>query len=128
MMASMTNSILQPRLVIDGASAAITFYQDAFGAKETTRYADDTGKIAHAELAVGATSFNLKDEGDGDQAPTSLGGSPVFLCLKVDDVDAVAERMVEGGATAVYPISDGDWGRGGRLRDPFGHIWMLSQA
>lgn len=118
---------LQPRLVIRGASRAIEFYQHAFGAKEITRYADAEGRIAHAELAIGDARFNLKDE-DGDQSPLALGGSPVLLYLHIDNVDAVAERMTQAGATVVYPISDSDHGgRGGRLRDPFGHIWMISQ-
>lgn len=126
-MTDSTKPALQPRLVIRGASEAIEFYQHAFGAKELSRYADDTGKIAHAELAIGDAHFNLKDE-DGDQSPLTLGGSPVFLTLHINNVDAVAERMTQAGATVVYPIGDHEHGgRGGRLRDPFGHIWMISQ-
>lgn len=123
----MTSSALQPRLVIDGAAAAIDFYVQAFGAKEISRYADDRGKIAHAELAIGDASFNLKDDEGDDRSPTTLGGTTVFLCLTIEDIDAVAERMVEAGASVVYPIADHGYGRGGRLRDPFGHVWMLSE-
>lgn len=124
----MTSNTLQPRLVIDGAAEAIEFYQHCFGAKEISRYADDQGKIAHAELAVGNVSFNLKDAEGDDRSPTTLGGSPVFLTLSLEGVEAVAERMVEAGSTVVYPIQDSGYGRGGRLRDPFGHIWMISEA
>jgi PhnB protein len=45
-----------------------------------------------------------------------------------DDVDAVWERAVSAGAEVVFPLADQFYGeRGGRLRDPFGHQWMLSR-
>nr|MDT0664634.1 hypothetical protein [Micromonospora sp. DSM 115978] len=86
------------------------------------------GNVVHASLTIGPATVAVKDEGDGDPAPTSLGGSPVIIALSVADADAVAEAMVAGGAQVVYPISDWPYGeRGGRLADPFGHLWMLSQ-
>lgn len=37
-------------------------------------------------------------------------------------------RAVASGAEVVYPLADQFYGeRGGRLRDPFGQQWMLSQ-
>lgn len=125
----MTETTLQPRLVIEGAARAIEFYQQAFGATELARYADDAGRIGHAKLAIGTAQFNLRDEGHGDPAPSTLGASPVFLYLRIADVDTVAKRMVAGGATVVHPVSDSpEGGRGGRLRDPFGHVWMIFEA
>ena len=45
-----------------------------------------------------------------------------------EDVDPVWERAVAAGAEVVYPLADQFYGeRGGRLRDPFGQQWMLSQ-
>ncbi len=36
--------------------------------------------------------------------------------------------MVEGGGTAIVSIEDRPWGkREGRIRDPFGHLWVISQ-
>jgi PhnB protein len=44
------------------------------------------------------------------------------------DVDAAWNRAVAAGAEVVYPLADQFYGeRGGRLRDPFGHQWSLSQ-
>lgn len=44
------------------------------------------------------------------------------------DVDGAWERAVRAGAEVLYPLADQFYGeRGGRLRDPFGHQWMLSQ-
>jgi PhnB protein len=123
----MTNAVLRPRLVVDGAAHAIAYYSEVFGADEIERFEDGTGKIIHAELAIGTGRLTLKDEDGVDPAPTSLGGSPVLLSLEVDDVDALGERMVAAGGKVVFPIGDHEDGRGGRILDPFGHAWMISQ-
>lgn len=119
---------LYPRLVVSDGAAAIEFYRAGLGAEELVRYVDPAGKIVHAELRVAGAMFVLKDEGDGDPAPTTLGGTPVIVSLQVDDADAVADRLVGAGATVVYPVGDRPYGeRDGRLADPFGHLWMVSQ-
>ncbi|GEL17434.1 VOC family protein [Pseudonocardia asaccharolytica] len=116
---------LYPRLVVDGGDAALDFYAAALGAEITDRYTAG-GRIVHAMVQVGPVRFAVKDEGDGDPAPTD-GGPPVIIALEVDDADAVAERMLAAGARVVFPIDDHDYGdRGGRLADPFGHHWMIA--
>jgi PhnB protein len=116
------------RLVVSDAAAAIEFYAAALGAKEIVRYTVPGGKIVHAELDLAGTMVAIKDEDEGDPAPTTLGGSPVIMALDVDDADAVGEAMLRAGANVVHPIQDWEYGeRGGRLADPFGHLWMISQ-
>ena len=52
----------------------------------------------------------------------------MILALDVDNADAVADAMLAAGAGGVPPIHDAEYGeRGGRLADPFGHLWMISQ-
>jgi uncharacterized glyoxalase superfamily protein PhnB len=119
---------LRPRLVVPDAAAAIDYWTQVFGAREVERYEAPDGSIVHAELAIGDSRIATKDEDGADRAPSSLGGTPVLLMLEVDDVDALGERMVGAGGTVVYPIADREGeGRGGRIRDPFGHEWMISQ-
>lgn len=119
---------IYPRLVVSDGARAIDFYVAALGAEEVTRHTDPDGKIVHAELRIGGATVAVKDEGDGDPAPPTLGGSPVIMALDVLDADAVGEAMTRAGATVVYPIQDWSYGsRGGRLADPFGHLWMVSQ-
>jgi PhnB protein len=44
------------------------------------------------------------------------------------DVDEVWDRAVACGAEIINPLADQFYGeRGGRLRDPSGQQWMLSQ-
>ncbi|MCK8434894.1 VOC family protein [Streptomyces sp. D2-8] len=132
----MTNATGEPavtrlyaRLVVFDGARAIDFYRDALGAEETERYTGPDGKIVHAMLRLGDAAIAVKDADDGDPAPTSLGGSPVIMALDVSDADAVAEAMLRGGATVIHPVADQHYGqRGGRLADPFGHLWMISQT
>ena len=112
------------RLVVDDAAAAIDFYVTAMGATEVERHADGGGKIVHAELRFGDAPVAVKDS-DVDPSPTKLGGTPVIMALYVDDPDGMAAAMQAAGATVIYPIADHEYGRGGRLADPWGHQWML---
>ncbi|WP_020575635.1 VOC family protein [Actinopolymorpha alba] len=125
----MSNPTLHPHLIVSDAAAAIEFYAKAFGATENERYTHPNGKIVHARLSLGDTVFTLKDEEPDaqDLAPTARGGSPVILSLRVDDAHAVGAAMEKAGATVIFPIDDHPYGRMGRLRDPFGHVWIISQ-
>jgi PhnB protein len=124
MPSSMINS-MYPRLVVEGADAALDFYVKSFDAAVTERFTDAGGRVVHAMVQAGPVRFAVKDAGDGDPSPSG-GTVPVIMALEVTDVDAVAERMVAGGATVIYEIADRGYGYGGRLADPFGHQWMLS--
>lgn len=118
---------LAPKLVVSDAAAAIDFYVQIMGATELARYGD-SGRIVHAELAFGDYPVMVKDEDRIDPGPTALGGSPVLMSLSVTDVEELARRMVIAGATVVIPIEDHGTGqRNGRLRDPFGHLWIIGQ-
>ena len=74
----------------------------------------------------------ITDEtGDGSPArsPQSLGGVvSAIMATYWEDVDAAWARAVTAGAEVVYPLADQFYGeRAGRLRDPFGQQWMMSQ-
>ena len=60
-------------------------------------------------------------------SPPSLGGSPVVLQLRVADVHVAFDRMCAAGATVVFPIMDFCGESMARLRDPYGHLWLLMQ-
>ena len=126
----MTNTTLTPRLVVRGADRALDFYQRAFEARIEERYADDSGHVVHAALSIGGATIALTEEQRdwNNASPDSLGGSPVILNLVVDDVDALGERLLGAGAEVVFPIADQFYGhREGRFRDPFGHLWIVTQ-
>ena len=127
-----TNNVpaLVPLLVVRDAARAIEFYLEALGAREVCRYLDRSrSTVSHADLAIGGAVFSVTEEARAwnSDAPPSLGGSPVVLQLRVTDVDALFERMVKSGAVVVFPMVDFCGDRMGRLRDPFGHLWLISQ-
>lgn len=114
-------------LIVDNGDAAIEFYREIFGAEETFRL-PYKGRVGHAELQFGATKVMLADEfpDTGIRSPLAYGGSGVRIHLHVDDVDAIAARARAAGATILYGPSDEPHGeRQCRLRDPFGHEWLL---
>ena len=113
---------ITPRLVLSDAAAAIDFYRAAFGAEEISdRFRMPDGTIVHVEIRIG-DSVVMLTEGDGD-GPVG----PALLCAYWEDVDAAWKRALAAGAEVVYPLDDHFYGeRGGRLRDPFGHQWMMS--
>jgi PhnB protein len=117
-------------LVVKGASRAIEFYEKAFGATELYRLTEPGGKVGHAELRIGNTTFMLADEYPdfGALSPTSIGGSPAKMHLYVDDADAAVKRAVDAGATLLRPVTNEFYGdRGGMVADPFGFSWFLAQ-
>jgi uncharacterized glyoxalase superfamily protein PhnB len=64
----------------------------------------------------------------GFLSPLAHGGTGVLLHLHVDDVDAIAARATAAGATLLRPPADESHGeRQCKLRDPFGHEWLLGQ-
>jgi uncharacterized glyoxalase superfamily protein PhnB len=114
-------------LVVEGADAALDFYAKALDAEVSERFTGPDGRVVHAMVQAGPIRFAVKDAGDGDPAPSG-SSVPVILALEVTDADAVAERMLAAGATVIYEIADRGYGYGGRLADPFGHQWMISQS
>ncbi|HEY6104031.1 MAG TPA: VOC family protein [bacterium] len=115
-------------LMVDGAAKAIDYYKKAFGATEAMRMEGPDGKIGHADLAIGGGHIMLADESPQPnmRGPKAIGGTPVSLCIYVDDVDAVVARAVAAGGTLTRPVADQFYGdRTGGLTDPFGHSWYV---
>jgi PhnB protein len=128
-------SNLRPHLIVKGAAKAIDWYVKALGAKETARFVDQKlapgGVVVHADLELRGATFTLAEENPEwhNVSPKTLGGSGTVLTLTVDDADAVGAKMVELGGEVVFPIEDQFYGaRAGRIRDPFGHLWIISQV
>lgn len=118
-----------PYLIVDGAARAIEFYTRAFGARELMRLAGPNGKVMHAEVQIGDSRVMLADEFPemGARGPKSVGGSPVYVLIFVEDVDGVVAAAVTAGAQVIRPVQDQFYGdRSGTIADPFGHQWTIS--
>jgi PhnB protein len=118
-----------PYLIVKDAGRALEFYKKAFGATELMRLEGPDGKIGHAEICIGDSPIMLADEFPdmGYRSPQALGGSPISICLYVEDVDALFQQALAAGATVVRPVKDQFYGdRSGTLSDPFGHVWTIA--
>ncbi len=122
-----------PRLVVDDGAAAIEFYERAFGAQQLgDRFTDPEGRVIHAEIRIGDSVVMITEEGgDADvpaRSPRGLQAVTALMAAYWEDVDSAWERAVGAGAKVLYPLEDQFYGeRGGRLVDPFGQQWMMSQ-
>jgi PhnB protein len=120
-----------PGLIIEGAAKALEFYAAVFGATERMRFPGPGGTIVHAEIEIGDSVVIIADadpqHGTKGPPPGGLPGSPEFLFIYVQDVDAVIARAAELGATVQRPAQDQFYGdRDGYIIDPFGHGWTIA--
>jgi PhnB protein len=120
-----------PCLTVQGASKALEYYAEVFGATERMRIPGPGETVAHSEIQIGDSVVIVDDESParGTKAPPpgGLAGSPSSLFIYVEDVDAVVERAVELGATLQRPPQDQFYGdRDGYIVDPFGHGWTIA--
>lgn len=128
-------SAITPYLVVDPAAAAISFYEDAFGGTEDAKaklVAPGSNKIAHDEMQIGDAHIIITDEFPewGNFSPKSLKVTSVVLYMQVSgEPDEIFKRAVDAGAEAVIALTADFYGvRGGRIRDPFGHLWDIVGA
>jgi PhnB protein len=116
-----------PRLTFRDAAKAIEFYGNALGAKENFRFETPTG-IPHAEITIGESTIMLTEEWPegGRFSAETVGQSPVWLSLRVNDVDSFVEHATEAGMKVVRPPADQFYGhRDATLTDPFGYTWGI---
>lgn len=120
---------LHARLVVQDADRAIAYYETTLGAELLERFTDNDGRVVHARLGIGNGQISMAEQVRdwGLLGPGALGGSAVLLHLTVGNCDAVGARMTEHDGEVVIPIADRPYGkREGRIRDPFGHLWIVS--
>ena len=89
--------------------------------------------MIHAEVSIGDSVVMITEDVDVAETPAgstlSRGDSvTAIMATYWGNVDEVWDRAVTAGAEIIFPLADHFYGeRGGRLRDPFGQQWMLSQ-
>jgi PhnB protein len=86
-------------------------------------------KCSRTDLKISDCIIMLAEEHpDYNRSPDQLNGTSVILNLYVADVDGTVNLALQRGATLVFPVKDQFYGdRAGRIRDPFGHMWIISR-
>ena len=122
---------LSPYLTVRDASAAIAFYEKAFGFKTKNVMPGPDGKPGHVEMSWKDALIMLASEGAFGgtcKAPATSGAlSPVTLYVYCDDVDALHAKATAAGAKTAFPPTTMFWGdRLCKLTDPDGHVWNFA--
>lgn len=120
-----------PYLLVHDGPGAVEWYGRALGATCDSRYDEADGRVGHAMLMINGGVIYLADEFPelqdrvGARAPATLGSTSMMVALAVDDTDAWMARAVAEGAEVIRPATDDFYGRHGKLRDPYGHVWSM---
>ena len=130
-MNAMSDTPIWPTLRAENARKLIDFYVAAFGFTELVAYTDDTGRIAHAEVAGPHGGGVMLGDGPADTSvdawslrPGTFGAYVVLPDAAA--VDALYERAVAAGATVEREPYDPDHGgHDCTLLDPEGNHWQF---
>lgn len=116
------------QIIVKNALKALDFYNRAFNAEVIMKLTDPQGVVVHAEFKVADTIIVLSEENPKlNLSPTTLGGATSVIQLYTGDVESIFEESVKAGAEVIFPIQKQFYGdRAGRIRDPFGHEWIIA--
>jgi uncharacterized glyoxalase superfamily protein PhnB len=117
-------------LIVENARDALEFYARAFGGETVEHIAGPGGKgTMHASMRIGSSTVMVADQNPAwaMKSPRDLGGSPASLHIYTRNADALYQRALEAGCTAITPLQDAFWGdRYGKVKDPFGYEWGIA--
>jgi PhnB protein len=116
---------IQPQLWVDSPRAALTFYDQAFGAQVVLLVGDQDDIVA--QLTIGEAVFwvAMADPGLGRVSPGASATGRILLV--VDHPSAVVAAAKAAGATELSPVEEEHGWLVGRIRDPFGHEWEIGR-
>ena len=114
---------VEPELWVGSPSAAIAFYEKAFGAVVLHQVGANDDIVARLE--VDGARFWVSNAGGARLDPLAAAGTTSRTLLVVGDPDALVGAAVEAGAELAGPVSDEHGWRLGRIVDPFGQEWEV---
>lgn len=121
---------ITPYLQVKKTSEAIEWYVKVFNAKETRARLDaPDGTCMNAEIEIEGHRLMLADQmpSVGSVCPGEVNATTVVLDLHVANADVTFKKALESGAEEIFPLADQFYGdRAGRVRDPFGHHWIIA--
>jgi PhnB protein len=120
---------LQPELWVHDTSAAVVFYERAFGATVEHRVGGRNDTNGVVQLSVRGARFWVAGASDELRrfSPLSMRGATARTLLVVDDPGSVAEAAVAAGAELMSAVGEEHGWLLGRIVDPFGHEWEIGR-
>jgi uncharacterized glyoxalase superfamily protein PhnB len=131
-----------PMIAYEDVASAADWMAEAFGFRETGRWADSDGRVTQLEMEIGGASIMLGFPSPEYQSPRHHAedcerarawlATPYIVdgvLVYVDDVDAHFNRAEASGATVLSPLKDNPeiGQRSYRVEDAEGHRWMFAQ-
>lgn len=121
-----------PTLTVPDIDAAMKFYADVLGFKQTYSMAGPDGRTAHGSVQRGEVSlmFALPYGTDAHDQPPYGNGVTLYTTVGEDeDVDALFHHARDSGAKILYEPTDQFWGhRDWGLADPYGYVTIVSKV
>ena len=110
-----------PYLIVQDASALLTFVRDVFQAKVVEEHRTPDGSVVHADFMIG-DSHVMAAQGS-DRWPAQPG----TVLLYVEDADAIYRAALAAGGESIQEMATQFYGdRSGGVRDPSGVTWWIS--
>jgi PhnB protein len=118
---------VNPFLTVRDVTAALAWYERAFGFKTSFTLPGPDGKPVHAEMTHRKSVIMMGPEALAYSKAPGKDGSPVSLYCYCDDVDALCAAARASGAKVAEEPADQFWGdRTCFLVDPEGHQWTFA--
>ncbi len=118
---------VQPELWVDRASAAVAFYEAAFGAKVIHRVGEGDDIVAQLSVDDAAFWVTAASPSMRRLSPEAIGGTTSRTLLVVEHPEQVVAQAVSAGAKEASAVKDEHGWRLGRIIDPFGHEWEIGK-
>jgi PhnB protein len=118
---------IQTELWVDRASAAVTFYEAAFGAKVMHRVGEEDDIVAQLRVDDAAFWVTAASASMRRLSPNAIGGTTSRMLLVVENPEQVVAQALAAGAKEVSAVEDEHGWRLGRIVDPFGHEWEIGK-
>jgi predicted enzyme related to lactoylglutathione lyase len=112
------------RILVKDVDASYRFYKDLIGLAIDAPAGDGPSDERHVHAQFGSrddeSSFMLTIQAAGRDAP-----APARIGFRVDDVDAMHERLTRAGTPVQRAVEDKPWGRSAVYLDPDGNVVSL---
>lgn len=114
---------ITPGAAVPRAGEVLEFIEEVFDGKVLERYDAPDGTLAHAEVRIGDSAFQIGTAQEGDPPFTAMLS---YYVSSADQVDALYQKALNAGATSRMEPADQFYGwRTATVLDMGGNGWTI---
>ncbi|MCY3885455.1 MAG: VOC family protein [Gammaproteobacteria bacterium] len=114
---------ITPGAAVPNGAEVLDFIENVFDGKTIERYDAPDGTLAHAEVMIGDSAFQI---GTGPEDSPPFPAMLVFYVDSADKVDELYQKALEAGATSQAEPTDQFYGwRTATVMDMGGNGWTI---